>query len=329
MAQTQVFSRFPYDARIFVAGHTGLVGSAIVRCLSRHGYRNLIVRTRAELDLLDQGAVNRFFAEQQIDFVFVVAAKVGGILHNSRHQADFLYENLMISANLIKAAADHGVQKLLYTGSSCIYPKHSPQPIQEEALLSGPLEPTNEGYALAKIAGLKLCEKFHQQYGKCFVSVMPTNMYGPNDNFHPAHSHVIPGMMRRFHEAKVQGAPAVEVWGTGSPRREFLYVDDFAEAALVVMERYDEPSTINVGTGEDVTIRHLAEQMKAVVGYEGEIVFDTTKPDGTPRKVLDVSRIKGLGWQPSVVLPEGLARAYSWALSHNRLVLPERAAVSA
>ena len=300
-----------------------------MRCLSRHGYRNLIVRTRAELDLLDQGAVNRFFAEQQIDFVFVVAAKVGGILHNSRHQADFLYENLMISANLIKAAADHGVQKLLYTGSSCIYPKHSPQPIQEEALLSGPLEPTNEGYALAKIAGLKLCEKFHQQYGKCFVSVMPTNMYGPNDNFHPAHSHVIPGMMRRFHEAKVQGAPAVEVWGTGSPRREFLYVDDFAEAALVVMERYDEPSTINVGTGEDVTIRHLAEQMKAVVGYEGEIVFDTTKPDGTPRKVLDVSRIKGLGWQPSVVLPEGLARAYSWALSHNRLVLPERAAVSA
>jgi GDP-L-fucose synthase len=300
-----------------------------VRCLSRHGYRNLIVRTRAELDLLDQGAVNRFFAEQQIDFVFVVAAKVGGILHNSRHQADFLYENLMISANLIKAAADHGVQKLLYTGSSCIYPKHSPQPIQEESLLSGPLEPTNEGYALAKIAGLKLCEKFHQQYGKCFVSVMPTNMYGPNDNFHPAHSHVIPGMMRRFHEAKVQGAPAVEVWGTGSPRREFLYVDDFAEAALVVMERYDEPSTINVGTGEDVTIRHLAEQMKAVVGYEGEIVFDTTKPDGTPRKVLDVSRIKALGWQPSVVLPEGLARAYSWALSHNRLVLPERAAVSA
>ena len=300
-----------------------------MRCLSRHGYRNLIVRTRAELDLLDQGAVNRFFAEQQIDFVFVVAAKVGGILHNSRHQADFLYENLMISANLIKAAADHGVQKLLYTGSSCIYPKHSPQPIQEEALLSGPLEPTNEGYALAKIAGLKLCEKFHQQYGKCFVSVMPTNMYGPNDNFHPAHSHVIPGMMRRFHEAKVQGAPAVEVWGTGSPRREFLYVDDFAEAALVVMERYDEPSTINVGTGEDVTIRHLAEQMKAVVGYEGEIVFDATKPDGTPRKVLDVSRIKALGWQPSVVLPEGLARAYSWALSHNRLVLPERAAVSA
>lgn len=329
MAKTQVFSRFPYDARIFVAGHTGLVGSAIVRCLSRYGYRNLIVRTRAELDLLDQGAVNRFFSEQQINFVFVVAAKVGGILHNSRHQADFLYENLMISANVIKAAADHGVQKLLYTGSSCIYPKHSPQPIQEEALLSGPLEPTNEGYALAKIAGLKLCEKFHQQYGKCFVSVMPTNMYGPNDNFHPAHSHVIPGMMRRFHEAKVQGAPSVEVWGTGSPRREFLYVDDFAEAALVVMERYDEPTTINVGTGEDVTIRHLAEQMKAVVGYQGEIVFDTTKPDGTPRKVLDVSRIKGLGWQPTVPLSEGLARAYSWALSHNRLALPEQEAVSA
>jgi len=319
MAKTQVFSRFPYDARIFVAGHTGLVGSAIVRCLSRHGYRNLIVRTRAELDLLDQGAVNRFFAEQQIDFVFVVAAKVGGILHNSRHQADFLYENLMISANVIKAAADHGVQKLLYTGSSCIYPKHSPQPIREESLLSGPLEPTNEGYALAKIVGLKLCEKYHRQYGKRFVSAMPTNMYGPNDNFHPDHSHVIPGMMRRFHEAKEQRASSVTVWGSGMPRREFLYVDDFAEAALVIMDRYEEPTTINVGTGDDVTIRHLAEELREVVGFAGDIVFDASKPDGMMRKVLDVSRIHGLGWTPQVGLREGLARAYSWAARSGKL----------
>lgn len=319
MTETKVFSRFPHDARVFVAGHTGLVGSAIVRALGRHGYMNIVLRTRAELDLLNQAAVDRFFAEEQIDFVFLVAAKVGGILANSQQQADFLYENLMISANVIKAAADHGVEKLLYTGSSCIYPKLSPQPIAEEALLSGPLEPTNEGYALAKIAGLKLCEKYHQQYGKSFVSVMPTNMYGPNDNFHPNHSHVIPGMMRRFHESKLMGAPSVTVWGTGTPRREFLYVDDFAEAALVVMEKYEEPTTLNVGTGEDVTIRHLAEQMREVVGFRGEIQFDTSKPDGTPRKVLNVGRIKDLGWMPAVSLKEGLARAYSWAVRNGKL----------
>ena len=327
MAETKVFNRFTYDSRIFVAGHTGLVGSALVRCLVKNGFHNLVLRTRQELDLLDQGAVNCFFEKEAIDFVFVVAAKVGGILHNAKHQADFLYENLMISANVIKAAADHDVKKLLYTGSSCIYPKHSPQPIPEEALLSGPLEPTNEGYALAKIAGLKLCEKYHQQYGKCFVSVMPTNMYGPNDNFHPDHSHVIPGMMRRFHEAKIDGKPFVTVWGTGAPRREFLYVDDFADAALVVMERYDEPSTINIGTGHDVTIRYLAEQIRDVVGYEGEIRFDESKPDGTPRKVLDVSKVEALGWRSRVSLSEGLQRAYAWALQHNKLRAAERALV--
>lgn len=323
MTKTKVFSRIPFDARIFVAGHAGLVGSAIVRSLTRHGFRNILTRTRSELDLLDQRGVERFFAQERPEFVFLVAGKVGGIVHNSKHQADFLYENLMISANVIKAAADFGVEKLLYTGSSCIYPKLSPQPIPEEALLSGPLEPTNEGYALAKIAGLKLCEKFHQQYGKSFVSVMPTNMYGPNDNFHPEHSHVIPGMMRRFHEAKVHGDPYVTVWGTGSPRREFLYVDDFAEAALTVMERYDEPTTLNVGTGEDVTIRYLAEQMKECIGYGGQIRFDTSKPDGTPRKVLDVARVKALGWRPAVSLAEGLSRAYCWALKHNKFSLPE------
>lgn len=319
MTSTHVFAQLPFDSRIFVAGHTGLVGSAIVRALGRHGFRNVVLKTRAELDLLDQAAVQRFFAHEQIEFVFLVAAKVGGILYNASHQADFLYENLMISANVIKAAADHGVEKLLYTGSSCIYPKLSPQPIQEEALLSGALEPTNEGYALAKIAGLKLCEKFQRQYGKRFVSVMPTNMYGPNDNFHPNHSHVIPGMMRRFHEAKEQGSSSVTVWGSGMPRREFLYVDDFAEAALTIMDRYEEPTTINVGTGEDVTIRHLAEELREVVGFQGEIVFDTSKPDGMMRKVLDVSRVRNLGWKPEVGLREGLSRAYSFALRSRRL----------
>jgi GDP-L-fucose synthase len=244
---------------------------------------------------------------------------VGGILDNSTHQADFLYENMMIAANVIHAAAQCDVQKLMYLGSSCIYPKFSPQPIREESLLSGPLEPTNEGYAIAKIAGLKLCEKFHQQYGKPFISVMPTNMYGPFDNFHPERSHVVPGMMRRFHEAKLTRAPYVTVWGSGEPRREFLYSDDFAEAALVVMERYDQPGTLNIGTGQDVTIRELAYLMKEVVGFQGEIRFDTSKPDGTPRKVLDVSKVKALGWEPKVTLSNGLALAYQWAVENGAL----------
>jgi GDP-L-fucose synthase len=300
-----------------VAGHNGLVGSAIVRALRRYGYTNLVLRTRSELDLLNQAAVDDFFAQEQVDFVFLCAARVGGILDNARYQADFLYENLMISANVIHAAARFEVKKLLYLGSSCIYPKLAPQPISEDALLSGPLEPTNEGYAIAKIAGLKLCEKYNRQYGKCFVSVMPTNMYGPNDNFHPEGSHVIPGMMRRFHEARSQGAPYVTVWGTGEPKREFLYVDDFAEASLMVMECYDNPGTLNVGTGEDVSIRDLAYLMREVVGYQGEIRFDTSKPDGTPRKVLDVSRVRALGWEPQVSLRDGLEMAYRWALNNG------------
>ena len=319
MTSLKVFSRLTHDSRIFVAGHRGLVGAAIVRRLKAYGFTNLVLRTHAELDLLDQAAVRSFFQEEKIDFVFVCAAKVGGILHNSLHQADFIYENLMISANVIQAAAQYDVKKLLYLGSSCIYPKFAPQPIPEEALLSGPLEPTNEGYAVAKIAGLKLCEKFHKQYGKCFVSVMPTNMYGPNDNFHPDHSHVIPGMMRRFHEARMSGAPTVTVWGTGSPRREFLYVDDFAEAALTVMETYDQPEIVNVGTGEDVTIRELAFTMAKVVGFTGEVVFDSSKPDGTPRKVLNVDKMKSLGWQPEISLEIGLRLSYEWALQNGAL----------
>jgi GDP-L-fucose synthase len=330
MTALSIFSKLTHDARIFVAGHQGLVGSSIVRCLSKYGYNDLVVRTRAELDLLDQSAVRDFFASQRIDFVFLCAARVGGILDNSKHQADFLYENMMIAANVIHAAAQYDVQKLMYLGSSCIYPKFSPQPIREESLLSGPLEPTNEGYAIAKIAGLKLCEKYHQQYGKAFISVMPTNMYGPFDNFHPERSHVVPGMMRRFHEAKLSRAPHVTVWGSGEPRREFLYSDDFAEAALVVMERYDQPTTLNVGTGEDVTIRELAYLMKEVVGYRGEIRFDTSKPDGTPRKVLDVSKVKALGWEPKVSLADGLAQAYQWAVASGALLsLPKSEPVSA
>lgn len=317
MTNLQVFSRLTHDARVFVAGHKGLVGSAIVRRLESLGFQNIIVRTRTELDLLDQRSVHQFFEQERIDFVFLCAARVGGIMFNSQYQAEFLYENLMISANVIHASAESGVKKLLYLGSSCIYPKFAAQPITEDALLAGPLEPTNEGYALAKIAGLKLCEKYNEQRGKCFVSVMPTNMFGPNDNFHPEHSHVIPGMMRRFHEAKVSGVPYVTVWGSGAPRREFLYVDDFAEAAMVVMERYDESRTLNVGSGVDVTIRELAILMKDVVGYPGEIRFDVTKPDGTPRKVLEISRMKSLGWAPQISLRDGLERAYAWACEND------------
>jgi|688.fasta_scaffold331055_1 GDP-L-fucose synthase len=313
MASLKVFSELHHDARIFVAGHGGLVGSSIVRKLKGLGFSNLALKSRRELDLTDQLAVERFFRDEHIDFVFLAAAKVGGILYNSRFPVEFLYENLMIAANVINSSANYGVKKLLYLGSSCIYPKLAQQPISEDALLSGPLEPSNEGYALAKIAGLKLCEKYNLQYGKKFVSVMPTNMYGPNDNYHPEHSHVIPGMMRRFHEAKVGGLPSVTVWGTGAPKREFLHVDDFASAALVVMEHYNGAGTLNVGTGQDVTIRELAEVIKRVVGYSGEIVFDTSKPDGTPRKVLDVTKIKKLGWSPEINLEEGLLQAYHWA----------------
>lgn len=307
------------SSSIYVAGHTGLVGSAVVRNLRSKGYKNLILRTHKELDLLNQAQVNEFFDKNRIDYAIIAAAKVGGILFNSTYQAEFLYENLMMSANTIHAAACSGVKKLLYLGSSCIYPKFAPQPINEDSLLTGPLEPTNEGYALAKIAGLKLCEKYSAQHGKKFISAMPTNLYGEGDNFHPEHSHVIPGMMRRFHEAKLRKLPEVVVWGTGTPKREFLYVDDLAEALYVLLEKYEGLSTINVGTGIDCTIAELAQLMKETVGYEGQIRFDTSKPDGTPRKVLDVSRMKALGWAPRYSLRDGLGMAYRWAVQHGLL----------
>jgi GDP-L-fucose synthase len=307
------------DSAVFVAGHRGLVGSAIVRHLSAKGFSQIITRSHEELDLLDQASVRSFFKANRIDYVFLAAAKVGGILHNKLHQADFLYENLLIAANVIEAAARTDVTKLLYLGSSCIYPKHAGQPIKEEYLLTGPLEPTNEGYALAKIAGLKLCEKFREQYGKSFISVMPTNLYGPGDNFHPDHSHVIPGMMRRFHDANQRGLDEVVIWGSGTPRREFLYVDDLAEALVCAMENYDEPTTLNVGCGRDCTILELAETMQEIVGFSGDIRMDPSKPDGTPRKVLDVTRIRTLGWEASTSLKDGLARTYRWAKEQGRL----------
>ncbi len=302
---------------VFVAGHRGLVGSALVRMLKNKGYENILLKSRDELDLLDQAAVNYFFQQNKIDYVIIAAAKVGGILYNSRCQADFLYENLVIAATLINAAANNGVRKLLYLGSSCIYPKLAEQPLKEEYLLTGPLEPTNEGYAIAKIAGLKLCEKYNMQYGKCFISAMPTNLYGPGDNFHPENSHVIPGMMRRFHFATLRNDPEVVVWGTGSPRREFLHVDDLAEGLHVLMQRYHDPQVINIGSGEDIPIKDLAYLMKDITGYKGEIVFDTTKPDGTPRKVMDVSKIKALDWKPDYSLEEGLRSTYEWVLENK------------
>jgi GDP-L-fucose synthase len=305
-------------SRIFVAGHRGLAGSAIVRALEERGFDNLLTRSRRELDLLDQRAVHRFFTGERPEYVFLAAGRVGGIHANATRQADFLYENLVIATNVLHAAYESEVEKLLFLGSSCVYPKHAPQPMLESSLLTGPLEPSNEGYAIAKIAGLKLCEMYQRQYGRRFVSAMPTNLYGPGDNMHPVDSHVIPGMMRRFHEAKISGAPEAVLWGSGKARREFLHSDDLAAALLVVMERYDEPTTINVGSGEEVTIRELAETMKEVVGFEGELVFDTSKPDGTPRKIVDSGRIRALGWSPRRTLIEGLHDTYRWAVESEK-----------
>lgn len=305
---------FDLKSHIYVAGHRGLVGSAIVRKLQSAGHTNLVLRTHAELELTDQAAVQRFFEKGRIEFVILAAARVGGIHANSTLQADFLYENLMIASNVIHAAASHGVEKLLFLGSSCIYPKLAPQPLREDSLLTGPLEPTNEGYSLAKIAGLKLCEMMQRQHGKRFISAMPTNMYGPGDNFHPLNSHVIPGMMRRFHEAKVAGAPEVTVWGSGKPKREFLHSDDLAEALYLLMQKYEEPGTINIGTGVEGTISELATLMKEITGFQGKIKFDSSKPDGTPRKVLDVSRIHALGWKHKIDLASGLKSTYEWAV---------------
>lgn len=302
------------DAKIYVAGHNGLVGSAIVRAFKNNGYHNLVLRSSRELDLRNQQAVDHFFAQEKPNYVFLAAAKVGGIQANNTYRAEFLYDNLMIETNVIHSAYCHGVDKLLFLGSSCIYPKLCPQPMKEEYLLTDFLEPTNEPYAIAKIAGLKLCENYSRQYGVNFISAMPTNLYGINDNFDLSSSHVLPALLRKFHEAKLNNAPAVTVWGTGTPLREFLYVDDLADALLFLMQHYNEPSFVNVGTGEEISIKDLALTIKAVVGYEGELVFDTTKPDGTPRKLLDVSRLKEAGWQAKTGLKEGIEQTYDWFL---------------
>jgi len=298
-------------AKLLVAGHRGLVGSAVVRRLQAGGYSNLVTRTRAELDLLDQAAVNRFLAEARPEYLFIAAAKVGGIQANNLYRADFLYENLQIQNNLIHGAHAAGVQRLMFLGSSCIYPRECPQPIREDYLLTGPLEPTNEPYAIAKIAGIKLGESYNRQYGRQYVSVMPTNLYGPNDNYDLASSHVLPALIRKAHEARLRGDAEFVVWGSGTPRREFLYVDGLADACVHLMETGYEGPLVNVGTGEDVTIRELAKTVKQVVGFTGRMVFDQTKPDGTPRKLLDVSRPTGLGWRARTDLRDGIARAYA------------------
>ncbi|MFL5618867.1 MAG: GDP-L-fucose synthase family protein [Gemmatimonadaceae bacterium] len=302
--------------RIFVAGHQGLVGSAILRRLKDEGYQNLPVRSRSELDLENQQAVNEFFDEVQPEYVVLAAAKVGGIYANSTYPAEFIRSNLVIQMNVIEAAHRTGVRKLLFLGSSCIYPKHAEQPIREESLLQGPLEPTNEPYAVAKIAGIKMCQSYNRQYGTNFVSVMPTNLYGPNDNFDLMGSHVLPALIRKFHEAKVSGQPDVVVWGSGQAYREFLHVDDMADACVFVLKHYDGSEILNIGCGRDVTIAEVAQLVKETVGFEGAITFDRSKPDGSPRKLLDVSRLFALGWRPRIGLRDGLAQTYEWFQQH-------------
>jgi GDP-L-fucose synthase len=305
------------DARIYVAGHAGLVGSAVTRRLRGGGYTNLLTAERDDLDLRDQGAVNRWFETNRPEYVFLVAGTVGGILANSTRPAEFIYDNLMIHATVVHAAYREGVRKLLYLGSSCIYPRECPQPMKEEYLLTGLLEPTNEPYAVAKIAGIKLCQAYRHQYGCDFISAMPTNLYGPNDNFDLTSSHVLPALIRKFHDAKADGRGEVVIWGTGSPRREFLHVDDLADACLFIMEYYDRDLHINVGTGEDLSILELAEMVRDVVFPEAGLTFDTSKPDGTPRKLLDVSRLHGLGWHHRISLRDGIAATYQWFLDHH------------
>ncbi len=298
------------QAKIYVAGHRGMVGSAILRKLQELGYENIITRTSGELDLRDQQAVKEFFELEKPDYVFLAAAKVGGIMANNTYRADFIYENLAIQNNVIHFSHENEVKKLMFLGSSCIYPKMAPQPLKEDFLLTGPLEYTNEPYAIAKIAGIKMVESYRLQYGDNYISVMPTNLYGINDNYHPENSHVLPALIRKFHEAKMNNAASVSIWGSGKPLREFMYADDLADACVFLMENYDEEQFVNIGVGEDISIRDLALLIKEVVGFEGELEFDSSKPDGTPRKLMDVGKLKGLGWLPKTSLKEGIALAY-------------------
>ena len=304
------------EVKIFVAGHRGMVGSAIVRRLQRAGFENILTRTRQELDLMDRAAVRVFFETERPDYVVDAAARVGGIAANFEKPVEFLIENLTIQNNVIQAAADFGVTKFLFLGSSCIYPKLAPQPLMEDALLTGPLEPTNDAYAIAKIAGIKLCQAYAREYGKNFISGMPTNLYGPNDNFDLHTSHVLPALIRKVHEAKQGGAKEVSVWGSGTPRREFLHVDDLADACFFLLENYDSPEIVNIGCGEDVSIKELAETVCEVLGFEGSLVFDTSKPDGTPRKLMNIGRLLALGWKPRVNLKEGIRDAHEWFLKN-------------
>lgn len=305
------------EAKIYVAGHRGLVGSAIIRCLRQEGYDNFLTATSKELDLREQSAVREFFDQERPDHVFLAAAKVGGILANNEFPADFIYQNLMIEVNVIESARLFGVSKLLFLGSTCIYPKMAPQPLREEYLLSGALEPTNEWYAVAKIAGIKLCQAYQRQYGSKFISAMPTNLYGPEDNFDLASSHVMPALIRKFHEAKVKNNPEVTIWGSGKPMREFLHVDDCAAACLYLMEHYEDEGIVNIGVGVDVSIADLARLVGEVVGFQGELVYDSSKPDGTPRKLVDTSRINAIGWRASIPLEEGVKNTYQWFLDNE------------
>jgi len=304
--------------KIFVAGHRGMVGSAVMRRLQADGFKNLLIRDRSELDLMDESAVAKFFLKEKPTIVICAAAKVGGIQANNDYPVQFLLDNLRIQNNVIRSASDSGVRKLLFLGSSCIYPKFAPQPIPETALLSGPLEPTNEAYAIAKIAGIKLCQAYCREYGANFISAMPTNLYGPNDNFDLETSHVLAALIRKAHEARMRNDQRLIVWGTGKPRREFLHVDDLASACLLLLEKYDSPDIVNVGYGEDISIRELAELICEVLGFDGELAWDTSKPDGTPRKLLDVSKLRALGWKPAISLRDGIARTYQWFRANCR-----------
>lgn len=310
-------TKMEQDAKIYVAGHHGLVGAAIVRCLKKGGWTNLMLRTHSELDLTDQNQVSDFFVQEKPDYVFLAAAKVGGIHANNTYPVDFIVDNLAIELNVISAAYTQGVKRLMFLGSSCVYPKHCPQPMKEEYLLTGSLEPTNEPYAIAKIAGIKMCEAYNRQYGTDFVTVMPTNLYGPNDNFDLQSSHVLPALIRKFHEAKKRGEEKVTVWGTGTPRREFLHVDDMADACVYVMNKEGFTDMVNIGVGEDITIGDLTRLVGEVVGFEGNLIFDADKPDGTPQKLLDVSRLSSLGWQAQISLKEGIQMTYQWFLDNQ------------